>query len=124
MLRSHTIGEVSKKLVGKKVELVGWIDSIRSFKAMSFIVLRDRYGKVQCVVGGKSPAFDKCKGLLAESCIKVIGNVKARPKNQVNKDYQRLIQKPFAIQGGRRYVLLAMFFRSQYYRQLIQDALP
>ena len=50
MLRSHKIGEVTEKLSGKKVELCGWIDSIRYFKSRVFLVLRDRYGKIQCII--------------------------------------------------------------------------
>ena len=34
-----------EKLVGKEVELCGWVDSIRILKAVIFVVIRDRYGK-------------------------------------------------------------------------------
>jgi aspartyl-tRNA synthetase len=86
MLRSHKISEVDKKLAGKKVELCGWVDSIRDFKSMVFIVLRDRYSKVQCVVPKKSKDFELAKKITLESSIKIVGSVKERPKGQENKD--------------------------------------
>lgn len=86
MLRTHKISEIEKSLSGKKVELCGWVDSVRIFKSMIFIVLRDRYGKVQCVVSNKSKAFDEAQKVTLESCIKISGEVKSRPKGQENKD--------------------------------------
>jgi aspartyl-tRNA synthetase len=86
MLRSHKINEVTDKLSGKKVELCGWIDSIREFKSMIFILLRDRYGKVQCIVSGKGNTLEEAKKLTLESCIQIKGEVKKRPENQINKD--------------------------------------
>jgi len=90
MLRSHKISEVDAGLAGKKVELCGWVDSIREFKSMIFLVLRDRYGKVQCVVSSKNKdAFEKAKSLTLESSIKILGEVKARPENQINENMGR-----------------------------------
>ncbi len=86
MLRSHKISEVDKKLDGKKVELCGWVDSIRHFKSMIFIVLRDRYSKVQCVIPKKSKAYAKAQAVTLESSIKIAGDVKARPKGQENEE--------------------------------------
>ncbi len=85
MLRTHKISEVEKKLAGKKVELCGWVDSVRDFKSMVFIVLRDRYGKVQCIVSKSSKGFEDAKKVTLESSIKVVGEVKSRPKGQENK---------------------------------------
>jgi aspartyl-tRNA synthetase len=85
-MRTHTLGEINDKLAGKKVELCGWVDSIRVMKSVIFVVLRDRYGKVQAVINSKSNSFDKAKGLTQESCIKINGLVKKRPKGQENKE--------------------------------------
>jgi len=86
MLRTQTIGELNEKLVGEKVTLSGWVDTIREHGNVTFIDLRDRYGKVQCVISKKSGDFEKSKGLTAESCIQVIGEVKPRPKGTENKE--------------------------------------
>lgn len=86
MLRTHKISEVGKSLTGKKVELCGWVDSVRQFKSMVFIVLRDRYGKIQCIVNEKSKDFKEAKKITLESCIKIAGEVKSRPEKQINKE--------------------------------------
>lgn len=80
MKRSHNLGEVNEKLVGKKVTLLGWADSVRGFKDKVFILLRDRYGKVQVVASKKDVGK-----ITIESCIAIQGKVKARPKNQINE---------------------------------------
>ena len=59
MLRSHRINEVNERLVEKKVRLTGWIDTIREHGNVMFIDLRDRYGKVQCVMAKKSEDFSE-----------------------------------------------------------------
>lgn len=86
MLRDYNLGEVNENLVGKKVKLVGWADTIRDHGNVSFIDLRDRYGKVQAVIGKKSGDFVEVKKLTTESCIQIEGEVKLRPKGTENKD--------------------------------------
>ena len=87
MLRTHKIGEVNEHLAGKEVTLCGWVDSVRHHGKVSFIDLRDRYGKVQCVVvHSNQDAFEKTSKLTIESCIKISGRVKARPKGAEKKE--------------------------------------
>jgi len=86
MLRTHKISEVNEKLVGKKVKLTGWADTIREHGNVVFIDLRDRYGKIQTVITKKKEGFDEAKKLTMESCISIEGEVKARPKGTENKD--------------------------------------
>jgi len=85
-MRSHNLGEVNEKLSGKKVTLVGWVDTIREHGKVIFLDLRDRYGKVQCVIIGKNSDFEKVKKLNKESCVLIKGEVKARPKGSENKE--------------------------------------
>ncbi len=80
MLRTHTCGELNKSHVGKVVTLGGWVDTIRSHGKVSFIDLRDRYGKTQVVIRGLS----KVSELRDESIILVTGEVKARLKGREN----------------------------------------
>ena len=89
MLRTYKIGEVNKKLVGKKVRLSGWVDTIREHGNVIFIDLRDRYGKIQTVISKKGAGkeeFNKAKKLSAEACIGIEGEIKARPKGAENKE--------------------------------------
>ncbi|MFC1710214.1 amino acid--tRNA ligase-related protein [Patescibacteria group bacterium] len=72
VLTSETAG-----LVGKKVVLYGWIDTIRDHGKITFIDLRDRSGVIQCV--GKD--FPK---LTNESVIEIEGVVQKRPEKLVN----------------------------------------
>lgn len=66
--------------VGEKVLLNGWIDTKRDHGKLTFIDLRDRTGKVQCV------GFEKMSELSVQSAIEIVGMVKARPERMVNKD--------------------------------------
>lgn len=86
MERTHNLGEVDEKLVGKKVSLCGWVDSIRVLKSVIFVILRDRYGKVQAVITNNSDGFEEAKQLTLESSVLIKGLVKARPKGQENSE--------------------------------------
>ena len=86
MLYSHKINELNKKLVGKKVVLTGWVDTIRAHGNVIFLDLRDRNGKVQAVIHKSKKGFDEASSLSVESCIKIDGEVKARPKGSENVD--------------------------------------
>ena len=49
MYRTHTCGELNINNVGEEVLLSGWIQKSRDLGGMTFIDLRDRYGKTQLV---------------------------------------------------------------------------
>jgi aspartyl-tRNA synthetase len=66
-------------LVGKKVELYGWVNSIRDHSNVVFIDLRDRSGQLQ-IVGGK-----ELKGFSSEDVVKVEGVIKERGEKYANK---------------------------------------
>ena len=86
MRRTHKLSEINEKLIGKKVKLVGWVDTIRVHGNVAFIDLRDRYGKVQAVISKKSSEdFEKVKGLTVESCISIQGTLNARPEGSENE---------------------------------------
>jgi len=68
--------EEIKDYVGKKVRLRGWIYRTRSGKGISFVVLRDSTGIVQCVVKEGVPGFKDAQKALIESSIEVEGTVK------------------------------------------------
>jgi len=62
---------------GEEVKLQGWVDSIRDHGKITFLDLRDRSGKVQCV-GNDLPKFT------VESVIEIIGKVANRPEKLIN----------------------------------------
>ena len=45
--RTHSCGELTKKEVGKKVILSGFVDSVRTHGKIGFLNIRDRYGITQ-----------------------------------------------------------------------------
>lgn len=78
----RTLISETLKNIGKKVTLYGWVDTKRDHGKLTFIDLRDRTGKVQCI--GKSALGD----LTPESVVEINGTVKERPENMVNKDLE------------------------------------
>jgi asparaginyl-tRNA synthetase len=70
-------------LVGQTVTLRGWLYNERSSKKVRFLEVRDGTGIAQCVVfeGDVSPqVFELAATLTQESCIEVVGEVRAHPK--------------------------------------------
>jgi aspartyl-tRNA synthetase len=68
--------------IGKEVNLRGWVDTKRDHGKLTFIDLRDRTGKIQCVSAGKMG------DLTPESVVDLVGTVKERPENMVNPDME------------------------------------
>lgn len=85
MLRTHTCGELRKDNAGQRVVLCGWADTIRSHGGVTFIDLRDRYGKIQIVVL-KKLAGEILKDITTESNLKITGEVKKRKQGTENKN--------------------------------------
>jgi aspartyl-tRNA synthetase len=72
---------------GKKVEIKGWVETIREHGKISFLEIRDITGTVQTVVTAKDTEnFDTSKSLTKESCIRIAGKVNPRPKGTENKN--------------------------------------
>ena len=77
---TRTLIQQAPELVGKTIILKGWVDTKRDHGKVTFIDLRDRSGKVQCV------AFGQMGELTVESVVKINGLVKAREEKNINKD--------------------------------------
>ncbi len=86
MLRTHTCGELSKKDIGQKVTLCGWVDTYRDMGGVLFVDLRDRYGKTQVVFGPESGPENVATGraLRPEFVVQVMGKVAPRPEGTAN----------------------------------------
>ena len=65
------------ELLGKEVELSGWIQKIRNLGGMVFIDLRDQFGITQIVISDEE-LQKQAKELSTESCIHISGKVVER----------------------------------------------
>lgn len=87
MYRTHTCGELRSADINKQVTLAGWVQYIREKGAVSWVVLRDRYGLVQLVFEeGRSNAevLAMIKSIGRECVLQVSGVVVERYSK--NKD--------------------------------------
>ncbi len=84
--RTHYCGDISKKMVGKEVVLVGWVNSTRDHGGVIFIDLRDISGLVQLVIDPNlNPQAHKvAHKVKAEYVLKVKGIVVERTPDTVN----------------------------------------
>ena len=84
--RTHNCNELSVKDVDKKVILSGWVHRIRDHGGVLFIDLRDHYGITQVVIDPDSKDFVTAEKLRSEWCIKIIGKVKLRDHELINRN--------------------------------------
>lgn len=71
-MKRELISELNKYM-NKTIKVEGWIHRIRKLKAITFLVLRDRSGLVQCVLDNEKFDLSKIK---IESVVSIIGEVK------------------------------------------------
>jgi aspartyl-tRNA synthetase len=83
--RTHYCGQLSTQDVGKKVVVMGWVDTRRDHGALVFIDLRDREGIVQVVLDPNNPLTASSKDFRGEFVLAIEGTVKARPAGMTNK---------------------------------------
>jgi aspartyl-tRNA synthetase len=77
MYRTHNCNELRKEDTGKEVTLAGWVHSVRTHGPLSFIDLRDRYGRTQITLQDVKNLPGK------EAVIQVTGKV--TQKDEANK---------------------------------------
>jgi len=85
-VRTHTCGELRQNNIGDTVSLNGWISKSRDLGGLTFIDLRDRYGKTQIVFNEdiSVQSFESAKHLGLEDVIGITGQVVARPADAIN----------------------------------------
>ncbi len=85
-MRTHTCGQLRPSDSGAKVELCGWVDSVRDHGGLIFLDLRDRYGVTQCVFDPQDSqaAWDAAQACRGEFVVKIAGEVRPRPADMVN----------------------------------------
>jgi len=81
-MQMRTLIHDISQFVGKTVTLQGWVDTKRDHGKLTFIDLRDRTGKLQCV------GFQKMGELTTESVVELRGEVKERPERLVNAEQE------------------------------------
>ncbi|MBE5970003.1 MAG: aspartate--tRNA ligase [Lachnospiraceae bacterium] len=86
--RSCRCGEVTSKIIGEKLTLMGWVQKRRNLGSLIFIDLRDRSGLMQLVfdenVNDKA-LFEKAETLRSEFVIAAVGTIRKR-EGAVNPD--------------------------------------
>ena len=80
MLRTHNAGELRASHVGQTITLTGWVARRRDHGGVAFIDLRDGSGWCQVVINDEATAGS----LRAEWCLKIVGEVIARPTGSEN----------------------------------------
>src|SRR3989344_485523 len=87
MLRTHT--NETKDLIGKEVNLFGWVNVRRDHGKIIFIDLRDRSGVIQMVfVPSNKEIYEKATQLRSEWVICVRGMIKQRPEKMINPEIE------------------------------------
>ena len=80
MYRTHFCNDIREKDIGTKVQLAGWVDTIRDHGGVIFVDLRDYTGITQTVVHDEN----MLKGINKECVISVSGIVSKRDPETVN----------------------------------------
>ncbi|MFR1521288.1 MAG: OB-fold nucleic acid binding domain-containing protein, partial [Eubacterium sp.] len=78
--RTHNCNELTFDNLNERVQLAGWVDTIRDHGGVAFIDLRDEYGVTQVVVNDG----DLINHLKKESVISVTGTVVKRDEETIN----------------------------------------
>jgi nondiscriminating aspartyl-tRNA synthetase len=81
--RTHYSTDISPKLDGKKVIVMGWVREIRDLGGIRFIILQDKDGRVQVTVSQAAAdpeTLERSSSLHRQDCIAVEGTVKKMEK--------------------------------------------
>ncbi|MGC8790572.1 MAG: aspartate--tRNA ligase [Desulfurella sp.] len=86
--RTEYCGNVDESLLGKEVNLYGWVQNYRDHGGVVFIDLKDREGIVQIVFDPEEnkELHEKARSLRSQFCIKVSGIVRLRPEGTQNQN--------------------------------------
>ncbi len=84
--RTQLCATVDQTQIDSSVTLCGWADTRRDHGGVVFIDLRDHSGRVQVVVEpDQAAAFAAAEQVRYEYCLRITGQVRARPESQVNE---------------------------------------
>ena len=80
MIRTHDAGSLRASDIGQQVTLAGWIGRRRDHGGVAFVDLREGSGTCQVVIREEEVA----RPLRNEFCVKIVGEVAARPDGNSN----------------------------------------
>lgn len=85
--RTHDCGTLSDKHIGETVTLCGWVHTRRDHGGLIFVDLWDKYGMTQVVLNPQIDhlAHEHAQSIRGNYVIGIVGNVRARPEDMVNK---------------------------------------
>ena len=81
LARSHRCTEVSNKLIGTEVTVMGWVQKRRNLGSLIFVDLRDRSGILQLVFDQEvlsEEDYNKANSLRSEYVVAAVGTVEKR----------------------------------------------
>lgn len=82
--RTHHCGELTKKDIGKTVQLVGWLQGFRQLGSnLGFALLRDFFGVTQCLIKD-SHLYNQIAKIQRESVLQINGIVAERESKNPN----------------------------------------
>ncbi len=86
--RDTYVGDLDADAAGKTVTIAGWASRIRDQGGVAFVDVRDASGLVQVVIApDEVPELaDVARNLRREYCVKILGEVRARPAGTENLD--------------------------------------
>ncbi|POY73341.1 hypothetical protein BMF94_3676 [Rhodotorula taiwanensis] len=84
---------------GKRVRVFGWVHRLRQQGGMTFVVLRDGTGYLQCVLSGRLSQTYDALTLTLESTIQITGVINQLPEGKTAPDNHELTADWFAVVG-------------------------
>jgi aspartyl-tRNA synthetase len=85
LIRTHEAGTLRADHAGQTITLSGWVANRRDHGGVIFVDLRDASGVVQ-VVFREGEMAERAHQLRSEYCLKVVGEVAARPEGNENPE--------------------------------------
>ncbi|GAA6032100.1 hypothetical protein JCM8097_007073 [Rhodosporidiobolus ruineniae] len=87
------------ELRGKRVRVFGWVHRLRQQGGMTFVVLRDGTGYLQCVLTGRLSQTYDALTLTLESTVQITGVINQLPEGKTAPDNHELTADWFAVVG-------------------------
>ncbi|GAA5866373.1 hypothetical protein JCM8547_000757 [Rhodosporidiobolus lusitaniae] len=84
---------------GKRVRVFGWVHRLRQQGGMTFVILRDGTGYLQCVLSGRLSQTYDALTLTLESTVQITGVINQLPEGKTAPDSHELTADWFAVVG-------------------------